>query len=196
MSDTKTDTSVAQDVPTETKTTKKPRRVVNAETVGASFDEFQKLVEAQIETLRQASTASGKGGSTGIKFLRTVNSRIKQLKKDALKGMEASKKKPRRATKSDGGFLKPHKITAEMATFAGWQPTELKSRVEITNSICDYVRTHNLQDQNKRKHILPDEKLKKLLNYDPLVAGNEPLTYFYLQKLIGSLQDKPAKVVA
>lgn len=174
-----------------TATTKKPRRTVSSETVVAAFDQLEKLVTDHIETLRQqAAQAPAKSGSTGIKFLRTVNSRLKWIKKDATKVMEASKKRPRRQAKADGGFLKPHRVAKEMADFAGWEKDAMKSRVDITNCICEYVKSHSLQDPNKRKNILPDEKLKKLLDYDPNVAGNDPLTYFYLQKLIGKLQVK------
>lgn len=169
--------------------TKKPRRVVTSETVVAGFNDLKTLIEKHIEELRQtAAQATGtKSGSTGIKFLRTVNSRVKQLLKDSVKVMDASKKRPRRATNAEGGFLKPQHVTPQMAGFANWALDAMKSRVDVTNAICGYVREKNLQDPTCKKHILPDEKLKGLLEYDPSVAGNAPLTYFYLQKLIGKL---------
>lgn len=182
----------------DTEVAKKQRRVVSSESVAATFDELQKLVEQQIEALRQAanSATGAKTGSTGIKFLRTVNSRVKQLKKDAVKVMDASKKRPRRQTTNEGGFLKPQHVTAEMASFAGWAPTDMKSRVDVTNAICRYVKEKNLQDPTCKKHILPDSTLKALIQYDPLEAGNAPLTYFYLQKLLGRLLVKPAPAAA
>jgi chromatin remodeling complex protein RSC6 len=174
---------------------KKSRRVVSSESVVVAFDELQKLIESQIDHLREAAAATTvKPGSTGVKFLRTVCSRVKQLKKDAAKVMVTSKKRPRRQTTTNGGFLKPHRITPEMAAFAGWGADELKSRVDVTNSICQYVKDNNLYDPSKRKNILPDSKLRDLLQYDPTVAGNDPLTFFYLQKLIGKLQVKETPV--
>lgn len=176
---------------------KKPRRVVNVASINSSFDELQKLIDTQINHLREsAANANSKTSSTGVKFLRTVCSRIKQLKKDATKVMESSKKRSRKQPTTNGGFLKPHRITPEMASFAGWGVDDLKSRVDVTNSICQYVKDNNLYDQNKRKNILPDEKLRKLLNYDPTEAGKEPLTFFYLQKLIGKLQVKEPAVAS
>lgn len=177
--------------------TKKPRRVVSSETVSTAFDALQKLIEDHIEELRKAAASTNvKSGSTGIKFLRTVNSRVKQLKKDSVKVMEMSKKRPRRQTKSDGGFLKAHHVTKEFALFAGWPEDAMKSRVDITNAICQYVKAQNLQDPAQRKHILPDEKLRNILQYDPTVPGSDALTYFYLQKLIGKLQVKQPKAEA
>jgi chromatin remodeling complex protein RSC6 len=185
--------AAAPEVSTESK---KTRRVVDAESVVASFDDLQKLIEVHIESLREAAASAPKTGSTGVKFLRTVCSRVKQLKKDAVRVMEASKKRPRRAPTTNGGFLKPHHITSEMAAFAGWNTDELKSRVDVTNSICQYVKANNLYDPAKRKNILPDPKLRDLLQYDPTVAGNDPLTFFYLQKLIGKLQVKESPAAA
>lgn len=177
---------------------KKTRRVVSSETVSTAFADLQKLIEAQIDTLRKAAadkTDKTKTGSTGIKFLRTVNSRVKQLAKDSSKVIDASKKRPRTAgKKSDGGFMKCHSVTPAMATFAGWASDVKKSRIDITNAIVKYVKEHNLQDANARKNILPDANLKGLLEYDPMVPGNDPLTFFYLQKLIGKLQIKDAPV--
>lgn len=173
-------------------TEKKARRVVDSASVAAAFDALLVLVDGQIASLRAAAAAAPKSGNTGVKFLRTVASRVKQLKKDAVRVMDAPKKRPRAGTTTNGGFLKPHHVTAEMAAFAGWAPDELKSRINITKAICNYVKEKDLYDPNKRRFILPDQKLKDLLQYDPSTAGAEPLTFFYLQKLIGRLQVKDA----
>ena len=85
------------------------------------------------------------------------------------------------------GFNMPQPITAEIANFAGWQPTEQKSRTDITVALCNYVKKHGLQnpEPKKRRIILPDERLTKLLRYD---AKTEPqLTYSTMQKYIGHL---------
>jgi chromatin remodeling complex protein RSC6 len=67
-----------------------------------------------------------------------------------------------------------------MAKFTGWDPTELKSRVDVTKFICAYVKDHNLQNPEDRRQILADPKLTKLLKYDVKKEGN-PLTYFRIQ---------------
>jgi len=170
---------------------KKPRRVVDVVSVDADFAFLVKLVDDHIEALRKTAADHKKTGATGIKFLRTVNSKLKQLRKDAKKTMEAKKKRPRKAGKTEGGFLKPHNVTSECAAFAEWPLDAMKSRIDITKSICKYVEDHNLQDPVVKKIIQPDAKLKELLQYDPV--GKDPLTYVYLQKLIGRLQVKPPK---
>lgn len=173
---------------------KKTRRVVDSASVVVMIDDLQKLLDSQIDHLREssASTSAAKAGGTGVKFLRTVCSRLKQIKKDHVRVAESSTKKTRRVPTANGGFLKPHPVSAEMASFAGWEEGALKSRVDITNAICDYVKRNSLNDPAARKNILPDERLRELLQYDPSVPGNDPLTYFYLQKLIGRLHVKDA----
>lgn len=188
--------SVAETEVVESEATgKKARRVVDRASVVADFANLRKFIEDQVETLRQTASekTTPKSGGTGVRFLRSVCSRVKQLEKDATRVMDASKKRPRKAPNTNGGFLKPHRVTPEMASFAGWNPDEMKSRVDITNAICQYVKAHNLNDPERKKNILPDDSLRSLLNYDPRVAGNDPLTYFQLQKLIGSLQVKETK---
>jgi chromatin remodeling complex protein RSC6 len=175
---------------------KKTRRVITPESTAVNFDELIKMIESQIESLRIKAatplpTGSKPSTSTGIKFLKSVGAAVKAIKKDSLKLFESSKKKPRTGPKkTDGGFLTKHKFTPAMAEFAGWSADDTKSRVDITNSIIDYVKKQNLQDSTFRKNIIPDQKLKNLLQYDPSLPGKEPLTFFYLQKLIGQLQIK------
>lgn len=181
---------------------KKPRRVVDAASVRKSFDDLTKLLVDQIDLHRKNAEAAeaarkkegkaGKAGNTGVKLLRTLNARVKAIRKDVDRMIAASSKKPRRPTRNDGGFCKAHPITKEMAAFAGWDPAIEKSRVDITKQICAYVKEQKLQNPANLKEIIPDEKLKALLKYDPAAPGNDPLTFFYLQKLIGQLQVKPA----
>jgi chromatin remodeling complex protein RSC6 len=188
--------SVAPSAPAEE--SKKKRNVVTVKTLTDHFDEFQKLVEEQIDVLRKlaAQTTSKSNSATGIKFLRTVNRHAKQLKREALRVIDSSKKRPRRTTDGQGGFQKPLPITAEMAAFANWNPAELKSRVDVTNAICSYVRTNKLQDPAARKNIIPDDALKSLLKFNPDAPGAPALTYFHLQRLIGpACMAKKAPVV-
>jgi chromatin remodeling complex protein RSC6 len=79
------------------------------------------------------------------------------------------------------GFMKPVKISKEMAKFTGWDGRELKSRVDVTKYLCNYIKNNDLQNEADRRQIKPDKKLAKLLNYDEKKDGC-PLTYFYLQK--------------
>jgi len=100
--------------------------------------------------------------------------------------------KPKRSTKSRGpnqnsGLQKPVNISVEMSTFAGWGPTELHSRVEVTKAICSYIKTNNLQKPENKRIVLLDSHLKKLLLYT-----ESEITYPHIQKYIGVHLIKPA----
>jgi chromatin remodeling complex protein RSC6 len=55
--------------------------------------------------------------------------------------------------------------------------------VAVTNALCAYIKTKNLQNQANKRQILPDAELTELLGYTDKVAET-PLTYFYIQQLI------------
>lgn len=131
-------------------------------------DECVKLLEVEIEAK-----------PSNLKVLRSLKKKIVALR---TKVSRISKKKG--TTKSttpnlNSGFLKPVKISDEMAKFAGWEPDVPKSRVDVTKHICNYIKEHNLQNPEDRRQIKPDAKLKKLLNFDP--AKDDKLTYYKIQ---------------
>ena len=85
---------------------------------------------------------------------------------------------------NNSGFLKPVKISNEMAKFTGWNANELRSRVDVTKYLCNYIRENNLQNPKDRRQIIADAKLSKLLNYDNKKDNSEPLTYYRIQSYI------------
>jgi upstream activation factor subunit UAF30 len=90
------------------------------------------------------------------------------------------KKKSGRTNNKNSGFLKPVPISKEMAKFTGWNQDELRSRVEVTKYICDYISQHDLQNPEDRRQIRPDTRLQKLLGFNPK-KSKEPLRYYSLQ---------------
>ena len=162
------------------KVTKK-RRVVDRESVFNSFDALQKQVEDEIDAVR---SASDKSRVSGVRFLRSLNKSLKQLKKDTARAMKQKRKNPNRAKNTSSGFMKPVGISGEMCKFTGWGTDELKSRVDVTKYICGYIRDNNLQNPDDRRQIVPDKKLQALLKLDKKSLKEEPLTYYSLQKKI------------
>jgi chromatin remodeling complex protein RSC6 len=161
--------------------TRKKRRVVNRETVLANFDDILTLLEEEV-TRRRERNDNKKEKSKGVKFLRTLGKKIKTLRNDSARVM---KQKPRakRQTNNSSGFMKPVQISREMSDFTGWDPEELKSRVDVTKFICNYIKENELQNPEDRRQILADKPLSRLLKYDRKRDG-QPLTYYFLQKKI------------
>ena len=102
---------------------------------------------------------------------RSVTKEVKTLKK------ESSKKKSKVARKPSG-FAKPSHITNELCLFMNLPANTEVARTEVTQYIIKYIRDHNLQHTDNRKIILPDEKLKHLLE----IKEGDEVTYFNIQK--------------
>jgi len=119
--------------------------------------------------------------SRGIKFLKSLNKSLKVLHNDSMKVMKVKKSASKKNVTS--GFLKPINISSEMASFTGWDPKQLYSRVSVTQHICEYIKKNNLFNPEDKRQIKCDAKLKSLLRYDPATSA-EPLTYFRLQQYL------------
>ena len=148
------------------------RRVVNNEEVEKSFDELHASVEKELQALRDDKTHS-----VGIRFLRSVCRQLKTIKADCFRLLTRKVRKPS-TRNGNSGFMKSVKISPEMAKFCGFKADQLVSRVDVTKSICNYVKEKNLQNPADRRQFNPDEKLATLLDV------KETITYYTLQKHI------------
>ena len=162
----------AENVDNPPPTTK--RRSPTRESVLEDFETLIMSVDVEIQHLRE-----GPAKTKGVKFLRSLNKNIKLLRNRTARVMK-QKQKTGRTNNKNSGFLKPVSISKEMAKFTGWDPKELRSRVEVTKYICQYIAENELQNPEDRRQIKPDVKLQKLLGYNPK-KSNEPLRYYSLQ---------------
>lgn len=145
------------------------------ESVLEEFDELVNSLEEEVARLREDKKASG------VKYLRSLGKRLKTLRNRTNRAMK-KKRTTKRVVNTNSGFLKPVKISKEMAKFTGWDQSELKSRVDVTKYICKYIKDNDLQNPTDRRQILADTKLAKLLEYNP--KSDQPLTYYSIQSHI------------
>jgi upstream activation factor subunit UAF30 len=163
-SDTPVETK-AKDVTTPTVIQEVSPDVTAVQTLGDSFTELL----SQLSSLRTQLTS--------------VTTAARALQKRADRELKAAQKSARKRQRKTGnrapsGFVKPTKISMELATFLGKpQGTEM-ARTEVTREINTYIRSHKLQDPANGRRILADAKLRKLLR----LGKNEELTYFNLQR--------------
>ena len=129
--------------------------------------------------------------------LSLVKSELKQLEKFVGREMRVLDKFNARKNKNKGnrapsGFVKPTKISDELATFLGKEPGTLMARTDVTKQITAYIRSNSLQDKANGRLILADEKLKKLLNYDEKTVADpsQHLSYFNLQRYLSGHFEK------
>jgi chromatin remodeling complex protein RSC6 len=83
-----------------------------------------------------------------------------------------------RGSRVISGFIKPCRISDELAKFLNVPVGSLMLRTDVSKLINSYIRANNLQDPANGRKINPDAKFRKLLNIPP----TDELTYFNLQK--------------
>ena len=89
-----------------------------------------------------------------------------------------SKKRRTTGNRQPSGFVKPTRISDELAKFLGKTVGTEMARTEVSKEINAYIREKGLQDKENGRKIHPDASLSKLL---ALGSGDE-LTYFNLQR--------------
>ena len=94
--------------------------------------------------------------------------------------------------RSPSGFVKPTRISDELATFLGKESGTEMARTAVTRDINAYIRANNLQDSDNGRKINPDSKLLALLK----LQQGEELTYFNLQRYMSPHFYKTQKVEA
>ena len=102
---------------------------------------------------------------------KVVNREMKTLQKN-------SKKRKANSNRQPSGFVKPTRISKDLAKFLGKEDGVEMARTEVSKEINQYIRANSLQDKDNGRIILADTKLKKLLN----LADGDQLTYFNLQR--------------
>lgn len=167
--------SLPEEVVVDT-STKAPRNVPTRESIMAEFSELLSLLDQQITNVRDATDKTN-----GVRFLRTLSKRLRNLQTSSSRLMR--QKQPSARKNNNSGFLKPVKISSDMAKFTGLDPSGLHSRVDVTKFLCSYIRDHNLQNPKDRRQIVADPQLSKLLGYDSKKTDT-PLTYYHIQSLL------------
>lgn len=62
--------------------------------------------------------------------------------------------------KTTSAFMKPVQVSSSLAEIVGKGPMP---RTEVTQKLWIYIKEHELQDQNNKRNINPDQKLAKVL---------------------------------
>ena len=157
-----------------------PEKVVETTAPPTMSDQFSALL-AQLTSLRSQLTS--------------VTTQVRALSKRADRELKAAQKQGRKKRKSGNrapsGFVKPTKISVELATFLGKAKGTEMARTEVTREINTYIRAHKLQDPKNGRRILADSKLRKLLK----LKKDDELTYFNLQRYMSPHFAKATKKV-
>lgn len=102
-----------------------------------------------------------------------------------------AKRKRKSGNRQPSGFVKPTKISDELAKFLEKPVGSEMARTDVTREINKYIRSHNLQDKENGRKINPDAKLQTLLK----LKKTDELTYFNLQRYMSPHFSKTEKAV-
>jgi chromatin remodeling complex protein RSC6 len=127
----------------------------------------------------------------------TMKSDFKTLEKAMNREMKiaakaASKKRRNSGNRKPSGFVKPTRISDELANFLGKEIGTEMARTDVSKEINAYIQAHSLQDKKNGRIIHPDGKLTKLLK----VAKEDELTYFNLQRYMKHHFQKASDLIA
>ena len=149
--------------------------VVVAAPVVATTDVDNSIIEQSTEffaKLQQIGT-----------MIATLKNEYKSLEKKWTRELktaqkQTNKRKKRAGSRAPSGFVKPTRISDELASFLGKDKGSEMARTDVTREINTYIRAHKLQDKDNGRKINPDSKLASLLK----LKKTDELTYFNLQK--------------
>ena len=102
-----------------------------------------------------------------------------KFKKFAKSFIDFSKKQLEKKPRQPSGFQLPVSLSNELCNFLEIEHNSKMPRTEVTKRIISYISQHELINPEKKTHIIPDEKLSKLLGNN---VDLSTLTRFTIQK--------------
>jgi chromatin remodeling complex protein RSC6 len=137
--------------------------------------EVQDIVAQSAEFLGKLNQLGGLFASLKTEF-RLLEKKWSRELKTAQKSQ--AKRKRKSGNRQPSGFVKPTKISDELAKFLEKPIGSEMARTDVTREINKYIRAQNLQDKDNGRKINPDAKLQTLLK----IKKTDELTYFNLQR--------------
>lgn len=87
----------------------------------------------------------------------------------------AKKAKKKTSRKPSAAFMKPMKVSADLAAVVGKGPMP---RTEVVKALWKYIKKHGLQDKKNKRNIVADAALKKVFK------GKSVVSMFEMTKLV------------
>ena len=170
-------TSTSTPTPTPiTASTPKPTPPTSTDAAPETAEAEAPLAEQSIEFLAKLQQVSVLLSSLKADFRALEKRQARELKAAQKQG---SRRKRKAGNRAPSGFVKPTRISDELASFLGKDKGSEMARTEVTRDINVYIRQNALQDASNGRKINPDDKLATLLKFD---KSKDELTYFNLQK--------------
>ena len=149
----------------------------------------ENVVQEPVQTIESSMTTVLTSFADSIQALtlslNKMKADFKVLEKQVLREAKTmdkvnAKRNKNKGSRAPSGFVKPAAISKELAKFLGVDEGTKMARTDVTKMITSYVKEHSLQATDNGRKIVPDAKLKALLN----VTDGDEVTYFNLQKFM------------
>ena len=163
-----------------------PVEDVHVATVAATDGEAP-LADQSVEFLAKLQQLGGLIASLKTEYRILEKKWTRELK---VAQKQSSKRKRKAGSRAPSGFVKPTRISDELAKFLEKPSGSEMARTEVTRDINKYIRTHKLQDESNGSKMNPDSKLAALLK----LKKTDELTYFNLQRYMSPHFAKATKV--
>jgi chromatin remodeling complex protein RSC6 len=115
-------------------------------------------------------------------LISTLKSDYKTLEKAVARELKnaqkSSSRKRKTGNRAPSGFVKPTRISDELAKFLGKSVGTEMARTEVSKEINRYILANKLQDEKNGRIIHADSNLTALLKLN----SEDELTYFNLQR--------------
>jgi upstream activation factor subunit UAF30 len=152
-------------------------------------------VDGEVPLIEQSTEFVAKLQQLGA-MIASMKTEYKNLEKKWTRELKAAQKKSNKNKRKAGsrapsGFVKPTRISDELAKFLEKPSGSEMARTEVTRDINKYIRTNKLQDETNGRKINPDSKLASLLK----LKKTDELTYFNLQRYMSPHFAKSVKAV-
>jgi chromatin remodeling complex protein RSC6 len=149
--------------------------VVSTTEAAAPVAEVSDSVSRMAEFSSKIQQLNGVVSSLKVEFKNLERAILREMK-NAQKS--SSKKRRASGNRQPSGFVKPTRISDELAQFLGKEIGTEMARTSVSKEINQYIRSNSLQDKSNGRKINPDAKLSTLLK----INKGEELTYFNLQR--------------
>jgi len=155
---------------------------VSDESAAVKTEEFAEGQDGEAPVAEQSIEFLAKLQQLGV-LISSLKTEYRTLEKKWSRELKSaqkqnSKRKRKAGNRATSGFVKPTRISDELAKFLEKPTGTEMARTEVTRDINKYIRTNNLQDKENGRKINPDTKLAALLK----LKKNDELTYFNLQR--------------
>jgi hypothetical protein len=172
----------------------------NKEIALEHFEKSMEKIEGSVSSIENIIKLSDPTVVEMRKNLRNALREVKEVRKFLTKYKNIQYKPKRTRESHNTGLEKLRPISESMALFAddveqcdGWEyGTTQKSRYDVTNVLCAYIKENELRDPKNKTIITPDAKLKELLQVEDDIVLKYPTMQKYLKNCFEEVIEPPS----